>query len=176
MSKWKQIILTALFVILYVAVGFVSVYHAITFFGIANESWLATMLACAFEVGQAVVLFALLSDKRQYKKPMPWILMGVLTLVQVIGNIFASYQYMVINSQDQIKFFTDSVLFFVADPNPQVNTVIISYIIGAILPIVALCMTGMIVNTSGLEEEAEYLDEIPIVDADIPKSDPKIFL
>lgn len=168
----KRKILTSLFVILYLAVGFVSVYHACTFFGIANEPWLATMLACAFEIGQAAILFAMLSDKTQHKKPMPWILMGVLTAVQVIGNIFASYQYMVQNSQDQIKYFTDSVLFFVADPNPQVNTVIISYIIGAILPIVALCMTGMVVNTSGADEPTKQ-DDPPVEDDDYK---PQIFL
>lgn len=173
MKNWKQTILTGLFVVLYAAVGFVSVYHAVTFFGIANEPWLATMLACAFEIGQAAILFAMLSDKKQGKKPMPWILMGVLTIVQVIGNIFASYQYMVQHSQDQIKYFTDSVLFFVADPNPQVNTVIIAYIIGAILPIVALCMTGMIVNTSGLEDET--VPE-PEPNEQPTTTDPKIFL
>jgi len=172
----KQKVLTTLFVILYLAVGFVSVYHACTFFGIANEPWLATMLACAFEIGQAAILFAMLSDKTQHKKPMPWILMSVLTAVQVIGNIFASYQYMVQNSQDQIKYFTDSVLFFVADPNPQVNTVIISYIIGAILPIVALCMTGMVVNTSGLESTPEQEPEpTPEQEAD-DNYEPQIFL
>lgn len=174
MKNWKQIILTGLFVVLYLAVGTVSVYHAISFFGIANAEWLAITLACAFEVGQAAILFAMLSDKKQHKKPMPWILMGVLTVVQVIGNIFASYQYMVQNSADQIKYFTDSVLFFVADPNPQVNTVIIAYIIGAILPIVALCMTGMIVNTSGLEDE-EVTPELKQHE-EVQPSDPKIFL
>ena len=175
MKNWKQTILTGLFVALYLAVGTVSVYHAISFFGIANAGWLAITLACAFEVGQAAILFAMLSDRKQHKKPMPWILMGVLTVVQVIGNIFASYQYMVQNSADQIKYFTDSVLFFVADPNPQVNTVIIAYIIGAILPIVALCMTGMIVNTSGLEDEEVKPEPDP--EPEEPQhSDPKIFL
>lgn len=169
----KQKILTWLFVILYGMVGYVSVYHAVTFFGIANSQFLAIMLACAFEVGQAAILVALLSDPTQHKKPMPWILMGVLTIVQVIGNIFASYQYMIQNSQDQIKYFTDSVLFFVADPNPQVNTVIISYIIGAILPIVALCMTGMIVNTSGLEKVEESEDNEQIEEPE--NNEPKIF-
>lgn len=110
---------------------------------------------------------------------MPWILMGVLTAVQVVGNIFASYQYMVQNSQDQIKYFTDSVLFFVADPNPQVNTVIIAYIIGAILPIVALCMTGMIVNTSGIEDTTEPTpaEEQPDETPDEPEQhNPQIFM
>ena len=170
MKNWKQIILTGLFVVLYLAVGTVSVYHAISFFGIANVVWLAVTLAIAFEVGQAAVLFALLSDKKQAKKPMPWILMGVLTAVQVIGNIFASYQYMVQNSQNKIQYFVDSVMWFMKDPDPQTNIVICAYIIGAILPIIALCMTGMIVNTSGVEH-IEPVEE-PVQEP----SNPKIFL
>lgn len=153
----KQI-LTILFSILYLAVGFVSVYHSINFFTISNEPWLAVILAIAFEVGQAAVLFSLLTNKEK-KKIMPWILMGVLTAVQVLGNVYSSYQYMVVNNPDLIKYFTDSVLFFVKDPNPQVNQVMISYITGAILPIVALCMTSMIVDVSGAESKKEEKKE-----------------
>ena len=65
-------ILTILFSILYLAVGFVSVYHSINFFAISNEGWLALILAIAFEIGQAAVLFSLLVNKTQ--KVMPWIL------------------------------------------------------------------------------------------------------
>lgn len=144
--------LTILFSILYLAVGFVSVYHSISFFSISNDKWLAIILACAFEVGQAAVLFSLLTNPN--KKIMPWILMGVLTFVQVLGNIFSSYSWMMVNSTDQIKYFTDSVLFFLQDPDPKVNQVMISYITGAILPIVALCMTSMIVDT-GIKEDKE---------------------
>lgn len=151
-------ILAILFSILYLAVGFVSVYHAIGFFSISNDSWLAIILAVAFEVGQAAVLFSLLVSKE--KKTMPWILMGVLTLVQVLGNVYSSYKYMVINSPEEIKYFTDSVLFYMQDPNPQVNQVMISYITGAILPIVALCMTSMIVDASGIEKKEDDVEVV----------------
>lgn len=146
-------ILTILFSILYLSVGFVSVYHAINFFAISNENWLAIILAIAFEIGQAAVLFSLLVNKSQ--KVMPWILMTVLTLVQVLGNVYSSYQYAAIHSTEEIKYFTDSVLFYLQDPNPQVNQVMISYITGAILPIVALCMTSMIVDVSGMDNKEE---------------------
>lgn len=146
-------ILTILFSLLYLAVGFVSVYHAISFFSISNSHWLAVVLALAFEIGQAAVLFSLLVNKS--KKTMPWILMGVLTLVQVLGNVYSSYQYAALNSPEEIKYFTDSVLFFVQDPDPQVNQVMISYITGAILPIVALCMTSMIVDVSGMDHQKD---------------------
>ena len=150
-------ILTVLFSILYLAVGFVSVYHAIAFFSISNENWLAIILALAFEIGQAAVLFSLLVNKS--KKTMPWILMIVLTLVQVLGNVYSSYQYAAIHSAEEIKYFTDSVLFYLQDPNPQVNQVMISYITGAILPIVALCMTSMIVDVSGVDNKNEVVED-----------------
>ena len=152
-------ILTILFCILYISVGFVSVYHAINFFAISNDSWLAVILAIAFEIGQAAVLFSLLVNKTQ--KVMPWILMTVLTLVQVLGNVYSSYQYAAIHSTEEIKYFTDSVLFYLQDPNPQVNQVMISYITGAILPIVALCMTSMIVDVSGVEKKEEVVESKP---------------
>ena len=148
--------LTILFSILYLAVGFVSVYHSISFFSISNDKWLAIILACAFEVGQAAVLFSLLTNPN--KKIMPWILMSVLTLVQVLGNVYSSYQYMMLNNVDLIKYFTDSVLFFIQDPNPKVNHVMISYITGAILPVVALCMTSMIVNVLNYKKKEDEID------------------
>ena len=151
-------ILIVLFTILYIGIGTVSVIHAINFFAISNEGWLALILAIAFEIGQAAVLFSLLVNKS--KKTMPWILMTVLTLVQVLGNVYSSYQYAAINSMDEIKYFTDSVLFYLQDPNPQVNQVMISYITGAILPIVALCMTSMIVDVSGVDKEKVEEKEI----------------
>ena len=153
--------LTILFSLLYLAVGFVSTYHAISFFSISNESWLAVILAVAFEIGQASVLFSLLVSKS--KKKMPWVLMGVLTFVQVIGNIFSSHQYMMLNSMEEIKYFTDSVLFFVQDPDPKMNQVMISYITGAILPIVALCMTSMVVDVSKVDEKEDINNEEKIL-------------
>lgn len=144
--------LVSLFGILYAIVGFVSIYHAISFFGLSNTNWLAIMLAIAFEIGQAAVLFYVLITKE--KKVLPWILMIMLTLVQVLGNVYSSYSYMVINNSDLIKYFTDSVLFFLQDPNPKVNQVMISYITGAILPIVSLLMTSMVVNVLNRDEES----------------------
>jgi hypothetical protein len=154
--------LIILFSLLYVAVGFVSTYHAISFFAISNEKWLAIILAIAFEIGQAAVLFSLLTSKT--RKIMPWILMGVLTLVQVLGNVYSSYSYMIINNLDSVKYFTDSVLFYIQDPDPQVNQVMISYITGAILPIVSLCMTSMVVDAAGLEHGGETVEvkNVPI--------------
>lgn len=155
-NKIIKYLLIILFGVLYTSVGFVSVYHSISFFELSNQHWLALILACAFEIGQAAVLFYLLISRD--KQIMPWILMSVLTLVQVLGNVYSSYQYMMLNNVDLIKYFTDSVLFFIQDPNPKVNHVMISYITGAILPVVALCMTSMIVNVLNYKKTEDEID------------------
>lgn len=159
MKQIYRTILLVVFIILYLCVGFVSCYHAIAFFSISNIGWLATILAIAFEVGQAVVLFSILI-KPSEKKAMPWILMGILTIVQILGNVFSSYRYAMLNNIDQIDYFTKSVLFFVQSPNPEYNYVMISYITGAILPVVALCMTSMVVSVLNPKKETED-KEIP---------------
>lgn len=146
----KRKVLLGLFVLLYASIAFVSTYHAFAFFALANPMWLSVILAIAFEVGQATVLFTLLaSGVKNERQVMAWVLMFVLTAVQVLGNVFSSYKYMIINNADQIQYFTKSVLFFVQSPNPDYNYVMISYITGAILPVVALCMTSMIVKVMG---------------------------
>lgn len=146
--------LLVLFSLLYLAVGFVSTYHAIEFFTLSNATWLAVILAIAFEVGQAAVLFSLLTSKDK-SKIMPWVLMFMLTVVQVLGNVFSSYSWMVQHNPDMIQYFTESVLFFVQNPNPKFNQVMVSYITGAILPIVSLCMTSMVVDVLEKDEKPQ---------------------
>lgn len=153
-----------LFIVLYTAIAFVSTYHAIAFFGLSNPAWLAVVLAIAFEVGQAGVLFSILTNPDE-KKAMPWILMGTLTIVQVLGNVFSSYKYMITHNADQIDYFTKSVLFFVQSPNPEYNYVMISYITGAILPVVALCMTSMVVSM--LKRKESVVQEVPDEDGEM---------
>lgn len=152
-------ILIVLFSILYLSVALVSTWHAISFFGLSNATWLAIILALAFEVGQAAVLFTLLMNPNK-KNAMPWILMTVLTVVQVLGNVFASYKYVLTHNLDQIPYFTKSVLFFVQSPNPDYNYVMISYITGAILPIVSLLLTAMVVGIIKQEPEKEPEKEL----------------
>ena len=175
--------LVTLFTLLYGLSAFVSGYHAIEFFSLANAYWLAVLLAITFEIGQAAVLFYVLQSKT--KSYGPWVLMIVLTLTQCIGNIFSSHKYMVTHSMEDIKYFTDSVLFFVADPDPKVNIVFIDYIVGFLLPIVALAMTSMVVeilkdpsikdkdiaiNDDNTEEKGEEVDEIKVQKIEEPKS------
>ena len=146
----KKKIYIILFVILYLIVAFSSLWHSIEFFALANITWMAVILAGAFEIGQAAVLFALLSNTKDRKKVMPWVLMCVFTLVQVLGNVYASYKHIMLNSVDNLKYFKEPVFIWTDLPDTQA-TVIITYLVGSVLPISALLLTSML--TSFLNDE-----------------------
>ena len=156
-NKHFRKIFLILFAILYISVALVSTFHAISFFGLANTSWVSVMLAITFEIGQAAVLFSILIGASGKNKVIPWILMCVLTLVQILGNVFSSYEYLITNSADELRFFKEPIFVWTDLPDDQCN-VILTYIIGAILPIVALLMTSMV--TSYLNKSEENIKEI----------------
>lgn len=141
----KKLIYISLFAILYLIVAFSSLYHAVEFFGLANNMWMAVILAFAFEVGQAAVLFALLTSNKDRGKVMPWVLMTMFTLVQVLGNVYSSYKHIINNSVENLKYFKEPIFIWTQLPDDQA-TVIITYLVGGLLPISALLLTSMVTN------------------------------
>ena len=152
MNKHFRKLFLILFAILYISVALVSTFHAISFFGLANIDWVSVMLAITFEIGQAAVLFSILTGASGKNKIIPWVLMCVLTLVQILGNVFSSYEYLITHSGDNLRFFKEPIFVWTDLPDNQCN-VILTYIIGAILPIVALLMTSMVTNYLNKDEE-----------------------
>ena len=147
-----------LFAILYLSVAAVSTFHAFHFFGLANNSVMAAMLAGTFEIGQAAVLFSLLTDSDNRKKYMPWVLMCILTLVQVLGNVFSSYEYIITNSMDSLRYFKEPIFIWTNLPDEQAN-VIVTYIQGSLLPIVCLLLTSMVTSYLSKEENNNLSNE-----------------
>ena len=143
--KIKSYIYIGLFAILYLVVAFVSLIHAVSFFGLANVDWMAIMLSVAFELGQAAVLFSILTSSKDRKRFMPWVLMCILTAVQVLGNVYSSYKHIVTFSPENLRYFKEPIFIWTNLPD-NVATVIITYIVGAILPITALLLTSMVAN------------------------------
>ena len=153
----KRNIYIGLFAILYLIVAFSSFWHAIEFFALTNHSWMSIILAFAFEVGQAAVLLAILTSAKDRSKFTPWILMCILTLVQIIGNVYSSYKYIMLNASENLRYFKEPIFIWTDLPDAQA-TVIITYISSAILPLCALLLTSMITNyleDNGKDDEGE---------------------
>jgi hypothetical protein len=152
MKFTKKGVYIGLFSVLYLIVAFSSFFHACAFFGLANNTWMSIILAFAFEVGQAAVLFSLLTSTKDRSRIMPWVLMIMFTLVQVIGNVYSSYKYIVTNSVENLRYFKEPIFIWTSLPDDQA-TVIVVYLVGALLPIAALLLTSMITNYLTDEEE-----------------------
>lgn len=160
----KRRIYITLFTILYLMVSLTSLIHSFAFFGLANNTPKSILLGCAFEIGQVAVLMSLLTSKREQSRIMPWVLMCLLTLVQIVGNIFSSYKYMMLHSIGDLKYFKEPIFIWTDLPD-NITTVIVTYIVGAILPIICLCMCSMISNYI-IEKEDDNDNNNPIEDND----------
>lgn len=160
MKFTKKTVYVGLFAILYLIVAFSSFFHACAFFNLANNSWMSVILAFAFEVGQAAVLFSLLTSVKDRSRIMPWVLMIMFTLVQVIGNIYSSYKYIITNSVENLRYFKEPIFIWTDLPDAQANVIIV-YLVGALLPIASLLLTSMITNY--LTDQSEVEQDEPVL-------------
>ena len=106
---------------------------------------MSIMLGTCFEIGQFAVLMSLLTSKKNDGKIMQYILLIILTVVQILGNVFSSFKYLMINSVSDLEYFKKPIFIFTDLPD-DITTVIVTWIIGAILPCVCLLLTSMVSN------------------------------
>lgn len=129
-SKWVNGFIIGTFVSLYLLVSIISTIHVIDFFELSNPKWLAVSLAIGFELGAAASLAALITlDKMN--KTLVWALFITITLMQMQGNMY----YAFINMAD---FQSWSELFNLIEEEPLYQKRVLSFVSGAILPLVAL--------------------------------------
>lgn len=160
--------LVGTFGLLYMCVGFVSTLHSITFFELANTMWLAVLLGITYEVGQATVLFSILMSKNS-QNILPWGLMILLTALQVTANVYASFKFMDGSGSLDWMFWQRSILFWLEADGPEMFKVVISWISGALLPVVALGMTALVADNLKLKDG----DENNEISSDLSDKDKK---
>lgn len=157
-KKIGNIVYLGLFGILYCSSAFVSTMHAIEFFSLANVGYLAIMLALTYEIGQAAVLSSLLIDKRNQKKVVPWILMGVLTICQILGNTFSVYKNICLNSMNELVWIKEPIFVFANDFPDKQATIIITWVMGALLPVISLLMCEMVTSYIHSDKENKVIE------------------
>jgi hypothetical protein len=88
--------------------------------------------------------------------------MVLLTALQVTANVYASFKYMSGTGNTDWTYWQKSILFGVQASTPEMYQVIISWIAGALLPIVALGMTALVAqNMTFMKEENEEHPQKP---------------
>jgi hypothetical protein len=135
------------FVSLYILVSTISTIHVIDFFELSNSRTMAIALAIAFELGAAASLASLvIMDKMN--KTLVWTLFITITLMQMNGNLYYTFT----NLAD---FQSWSELFNLIEEEPLYQKRILSFVSGAILPLVALGFIKSLVDYIKPQDEEE---------------------
>ena len=163
------------FLFLYILVACISFCHAVEFFNIGNVNWMSVTLAFAFEIGLALSLTAILLSNSNSKNILPWALMIILCAVQVIGNVYSTYKYIALSETEYYQYLAQPLLFWIEEISEETVRIIISWIIGAILPIIALFMTDMVASnlkTINADDETKDVAENTKDEPDILAASP----
>ena len=163
------------FLFLYLLVACISFCHAVEFFNIGNVNWMSVTLAFAFELGLALSLTAILLSDSNSKNVLPWALMIILCAVQVIGNVYSTYKYIALSETEYYQYLAQPLLFWIEEISEETVRIIISWIIGAILPIIALFMTDMVASnlkTINADDETKDVAENTKDEPDILAASP----
>lgn len=158
-SKISKFVVTS-FVTLFLIVSFISTIHSITFFLIANEKWMSIFLAIAFEVGQLSALAAILVPNRLDMR-IVWGLFIILTLFQIMNNVYYSFVYM----QETYKQWCE--MFGLSNWTDLNQKRIVAFVQGGFLPILSIGFSKSLVDY--LKEHKEDNKEIdtPLVQNDV---------
>jgi hypothetical protein len=150
----KGFILTTM-IGLYVIVSLISTLHVITFFEMSNPRWLAISLAVAFEIGAAASLASIIVLEKT-SKFLVWTLFLLLTGMQMQGNMFYAY----INLHDFQGWIE---LFGLQEEELITQKRILSFVSGAILPIIALGFIKSLVDylkPEKIDQPVESIEKI----------------
>lgn len=163
-KNFKTIIYIA-FSIPILTVAFVSISHVTTWYGITNPISWAIYLSVGIEIA-ALAALAAISAQMGNKVYFPF---GIVTLIQFLGNIFFTYQYIDINSvsfQSWVEMVDPIVSYIGVESGSMVSHKrFLALFAGGMLPLISLSFLHMLVKF----EEAEKNNINPKEEVDIEK-------
>lgn len=89
----------------------ISFYHIISFYQLTNGEHIAILLSLAVELG-SIMAFVMLFISDQVNKTMLWMVFVMLAGLQMIGNVFYSYNILFNSLQANKDWLTSMIAFF----------------------------------------------------------------
>lgn len=116
----------------------ISAFHLISFFNVGNEVWISYLLALVFELG-SISSFLVLSILPKINKTLLWSVFFILAGLQILGNVFYSFEFIsnqFISNPQWLTSFTKFFQFF--SLNLDEAQILFSMLIGVPVPLIAL--------------------------------------
>ena len=170
-QKHFRTIIYISFLIPILAVAFVSISHVTAWYELSNPSTWAIYLSIGIEIA-ALSALAAISAKMGSKVYFPF---TIVTIIQFIGNIFYSYQYIDVNSQP-FKSWVELVSPLVSLMGIENGDIVghkqfLSLITGGLLPLISLSFLHMLVKFEEEEKKDSVVKPESNVDDIVPNSD-----
>jgi hypothetical protein len=152
------------FLVPIITVAFVSISHVTTWYGLTNTNKWALYLSFGVEIA-ALASLAAISVSMGRKVYLPF---GIVTLIQLVGNVFYSYSYIDENSKmfkDWVELSNVFFQYLIEEGDIVGHKRILALFSGGLLPIISLSFLHLLVKLqeSDLEKgQVETLDNVDI--------------
>lgn len=140
------------FLVPIVTVAFVSISHVTTWYGLTNTSKWSLYLSFGIEIA-ALSALAAISVSMGRKVYLPF---GIVTLIQLVGNVFYSYTYIDENSKmfkDWVELSNVFFQYIIEDGDIVGHKRILALFSGGLLPIISLSFLHLLVKLQETENE-----------------------
>jgi len=136
----------------------VSAFHLESMVRLGNHIWLSIPVAVAYELANLIIILLIVNSKN-VNKFYVFIAFIIIIFMQILGNVYASYTYILENNPENTFF--DILNFFPIDVDRKMSNFILSNIIGTFLPIISLLLTKVVSDI--IDKENAIAEKIPEV-------------
>lgn len=160
LQKNLQKIVYVAFLVPIVTVAFVSISHVTTWYGLTNTNTWSLYLSFGIEIA-ALSALAAISVSMGRKVYLPF---GIVTLIQLVGNVFYSYTYIDENSKmfkDWVELSNVFFQYIIEEGDIVGHKRILALFSGGLLPIISLSFLHLLVK---LQENDTNKNEINVKD------------
>lgn len=152
----------------------ISTVHLVDFFYLGNPSWISYTVAIAIEVG-AVASFLTLSILSKLNKTIVWGMFFILFFMQVIGNVYFSYDWVsskIAQDPAWLTNFREMMEFFIYKVDMKTSKMILSLLIGVPIPLISVFLLKSTTDYLGSDVEVPINIPEPVDYTDPGPTDP----
>lgn len=153
-SLTKRVIVGC-FLLVPILSSIISTVHLVDLFLLGNPTWISYTMAIAIELG-AIASFLTLSILSRINRTIVWSMFIVLFLMQVIGNVYFGFKYV----SDKLAMdpawldnFREMMGFFFYDLDVPTAKMILSMMIGILIPLLSVFLLKSTVDYLGNDQE-----------------------
>ena len=157
----KSSIIRMMFIIPIILVAAISISHVVSWYDLANPISWAIYLSIAVEIA---AMTALSAASVRVKGFSVWMVFGIVTFIQFMGNIFFSYKEIEITDQN-FKSWVELVspvfdMMGLDSSDPVSHKRWLALLTGGLLPLISLTCLHFFIKYGGADDESESNKEI----------------